>query len=365
MYLAYEYIQGTYGAETATCVHLLFVLRVRTQSWIHIHSNLPTLVKLIIEEQYSTSAVLDEDNLNLAPFLNVTTLRFVVKTATDLIEVMQRSEFPSLNSFCMIVDILLWEEVEQLFRALSRCKACQTLEEIEITCRVPAAAASRSLTVLAVRQLSCFTQLRKLRLSVPLSIYLDNDLFLKAMSSWPHIEALELDDPYPGLPAITFRGLFTALRLCPRLHTLRISVDAVNIDIDPTTESYRHPSPSCQFDVDSSPVKDAKAVAFIVFSMLPGVRMISHRRPRNIHRFGAKSTGTSNYCIVALVSQTQLSSSDPQGFRVAYFGHLCFRYGSIQAPVIIGKVDEFHGIPPHVFQILLSLIWIVSPSYIS
>ncbi|OJA19759.1 hypothetical protein AZE42_06782 [Rhizopogon vesiculosus] len=102
-------------------------LLLDSAAWTHL-SNLPTLVKLTIEEQDSDSAVLDEDNLNLAPFLNVTTLRFVVKTATDLIEVMQRSEFPSLNSFCMIVDILLWEEVEQLFRALSRCGGEQVLD---------------------------------------------------------------------------------------------------------------------------------------------------------------------------------------------------------------------------------------------
>ncbi|OJA19590.1 hypothetical protein AZE42_05655 [Rhizopogon vesiculosus] len=78
-------------------------------------SNLPTLVKVTIDGQYSSSAPLDQDNLNLTPFLNVTTLDFVVKTAADPIKVMQRSEFPSLNSFRVTVDVLSWAEAEQLF----------------------------------------------------------------------------------------------------------------------------------------------------------------------------------------------------------------------------------------------------------
>jgi len=49
---------------------------------------------------------------------------------------MQHSEFPSLKEFRLGVRDLRWEEAEQLFHALSQCKACQTLEHVFIAlCR--------------------------------------------------------------------------------------------------------------------------------------------------------------------------------------------------------------------------------------
>jgi len=45
--------------------------------------------------------------------------------------------------------------------------------------------------VTAVRQLLRFSQLQTLRLYVTCPIYLDNDLLLEAMSSWPHIRELK------------------------------------------------------------------------------------------------------------------------------------------------------------------------------
>ncbi|KAG2035834.1 hypothetical protein BDR03DRAFT_961689, partial [Suillus americanus] len=85
----------------------------------------------------------------------------------------------------------------------------------------------------------CFTQLRILRLTFPhCCTHLDNDLLLESMSSWPHLRYLDLKDPYQTRGAITFRGLFAALRQCPHLYELSLLIDAVNIDIDPTTESF-------------------------------------------------------------------------------------------------------------------------------
>ncbi|OAX33742.1 hypothetical protein K503DRAFT_869357 [Rhizopogon vinicolor AM-OR11-026] len=98
------------------------------------------------------------------------------------------------------------------------------------------------------------------------------------MSSWPHIRTLELADTRVNPPAITLRGLFAALRLCPDLHTLQIYLDAVNIDIDPEAELFQHTSLR-ELDICDSNVEDPKAVAYIIFSMLPCISsIISHRR---------------------------------------------------------------------------------------
>jgi hypothetical protein len=78
------------------------------------------------------------------------------------------------------------------------------------------------------------------------------------MSSWLHIRCLDLRDSRLYLQStITFRGLFAALRLCPHLCTLWLSMDAVNIDIDLEAESFQHP----------------EVVARIIFSMLPLCRL--------------------------------------------------------------------------------------------
>ncbi|OJA14270.1 hypothetical protein AZE42_12004 [Rhizopogon vesiculosus] len=62
---------------------------------------------------------MDWDHLYSAHFFNLTTLTFCVNTSTDVITVMQHSEFPSLKEFKMMVDELPCTEAEQLFHALS------------------------------------------------------------------------------------------------------------------------------------------------------------------------------------------------------------------------------------------------------
>ncbi|KAG1733809.1 hypothetical protein EDB19DRAFT_1191312 [Suillus lakei] len=177
--------------------------------------------------------------VNFRHFVNVTSLSIRVKTAAYFIAVMQHSELPSLKDFQIHVGVLPWADAEQLCCALSKRKEKQTLETIAILCdsrRLPEPS-DNSLTV--VPYFLSFTQLRNLRLSRTCCIHLDNDLLLEAASSWPHLRTLEI----AGLqvpPAVTFRGLFAALRLCPHLHRLEIFMDAVNIDIDPEAESFQH-----------------------------------------------------------------------------------------------------------------------------
>ncbi|OJA11043.1 hypothetical protein AZE42_07192 [Rhizopogon vesiculosus] len=87
-------------------------------------SNLPTLVKLDIHG-HGADHLLDQDNLNLAPFVNVTSFTFrpaapTFVTVANMITVLQRSEFPSLKESKLCVGDTPWAQAEQLFRALSQ-----------------------------------------------------------------------------------------------------------------------------------------------------------------------------------------------------------------------------------------------------
>lgn len=245
-------------------------------AWKHL-SNLPSLLKVSVREPRSASRwSLDRDIVNLAPFLNVTTLSFNVNTAAYAITVMQHSEFPSLKEFEMVADVLPCAEAEQLCRALSQCNAKQTLKHISIASHVPKVQESSCDSLTAVTQLLCFTNLRMVRLNLHYCIHMDNDLLLEVMSSWPHIRSLELMDSQTP-PAVTFRGLFAALPLCPHLHTLRILMDAVNIDINPSAETFQHTTLQ-KLDLTQSDVADAEVVARIIFFVLPRVDRILTRR---------------------------------------------------------------------------------------
>lgn len=92
------------------------------------------------------------------------------------------------------------------------------------------------------------------------------------MSCWPHIRFLALEDPRYREATITFRGLLTALRQCPLLKDLRLLIDMVNLDVDPTAESLRNTSLQT-WDVQSAEVVDTEAVVRIIFSLFP--RLVS------------------------------------------------------------------------------------------
>lgn len=247
-------------------------------TWEHL-SNLPTLLTL---EIWDDRCSLGWRNPKIAPFLNVTRLYFYTKTAAYTIAVTQQLEFPSLIQFEMEVFDLPWAEAEPLFHALSRYK---TLLHISISSR----RSSRNVQDLLgsfltpIRQFLCFTQLRTLRFNFPCCcINLDNNLLLEAMSSWPHIRMLEFMDPQ-AVPTVTFRGLFAALHRCPRLHTLDIPLNAVDIDIDPTAESFQHTSLQ-HLNLTSLDISDAKAVSRIIFSAFPSVDRIfpPNKRPSEV-----------------------------------------------------------------------------------
>ncbi|OJA13880.1 hypothetical protein AZE42_05404 [Rhizopogon vesiculosus] len=266
-----------------------------------------TLVTLAINEA-GADDLLDQGDLNFAPFLNLTalSLRFETLpavTAANITTVIQDSKFPLLKEFLFcVVEDFPWRQAELLFRALSQSKASQTLELVEITFCDSDEGFDNPLPV--IRQFLCFTQLRSLWIHVESSIYLDNDLLLEAMSSWPHIEFLSLEDVYQ--PTVTFHGLFAALRLCPHLHTLCVYMDAARIDINPEADSFQHPSLHT-LDLGASLIVDAAAVARIIFSMLPHVGEVVYDRSVG----GSSAWGRVNWHLqsFAAVDQTRIRGS--------------------------------------------------------
>ncbi|OJA13259.1 hypothetical protein AZE42_10666 [Rhizopogon vesiculosus] len=80
---------------------------------------------------------------------------------------MQHSELPSLKELKIIIDVLPWTKAEQqLFHALPLCKACETLESIDIFSYPPGQEEIHDKPLTAVRQFLCFLKLRTLRLSL-------------------------------------------------------------------------------------------------------------------------------------------------------------------------------------------------------
>ncbi|OAX35898.1 hypothetical protein K503DRAFT_339368 [Rhizopogon vinicolor AM-OR11-026] len=147
--------------------------------WKHF-SSLPTLVTLTISGE-GPNGLLDRDNLDFAPFLNLAALSFRFPPsrffpAANILTVMQHSKFPSLKEFELrdSGSGSPWseEQAEQFFRALSQFKA-QTLENIAISFH----SKHQDNPLIAISHFLCFTQLRRLQLSVHGSVYLDNDLF--------------------------------------------------------------------------------------------------------------------------------------------------------------------------------------------
>ncbi|KAG1750767.1 hypothetical protein EDB19DRAFT_1350237 [Suillus lakei] len=206
-------------------------------------------------------------------------LDFYVHTATYTIKALQCSEFPSLKQFEMHVQVMPWAEAEQLFCALSQCNACHTLEYIVIfsfDSDIDPEEESSDDSLTAITKFLRFTQLQTLGLVFEnYPVYLDNDILLRAMSSWPHIRYMTLANHQLRQPTVTFRGLFDALRLCPDLDSLQLHIDAINIDIDPETESFQHTSLH-SINVGFSNVEDIEAAAHIISSMLPCVEKVKH-----------------------------------------------------------------------------------------
>ncbi|KAG2144706.1 uncharacterized protein EDB93DRAFT_531534 [Suillus bovinus] len=242
-------------------------------AWKHL-STVPTLRDVsIFQESFSSPPFrLDTHNLESLTFLNVTTLRFSFAPITDITAIIQHSEFPSLKEFELADHVLPGAELLLLLRALSQCKACNTLEKISISDDDPEVQEPPGESFAVISELHCFTQLRTLRIYVRCSINLDNGLLFEAVSSWPQIRSLTLYDPYRRPPKVTFRGFFAVLSQCPYLQALHVGIDVVDIDINIEAESFQHTSLK-GMSFHYSPAVNTEAVARIIFAMLPNVQL--------------------------------------------------------------------------------------------
>ncbi|KAG1851815.1 hypothetical protein C8R48DRAFT_361086 [Suillus tomentosus] len=238
-------------------------------------SYVPTLLNLEIVRGCDDPPSLSERDVVNLTFLNLTSLSFrQLDDGADIIPVIQHSQFPSLKEFKLEANYLTSEAAERLFHALSHCNACQTLEQISICLfdeNFPEPQDEETLT--PVPHLLCFTQLRTLQLMFYDSwIYLDNDMLLQAMSTWPHIHILEINDSGDHVPSeVSLRGLFTALGLCPQLHTLRVPINLATIDINPDAEPIQHSLRSLALETSESEIADAETLARIISAWLPCV----------------------------------------------------------------------------------------------
>lgn len=244
-------------------------------AWRHI-SNLSTLTRVDVGDTRTDAtppSPLERDITNFSPFSNVTALSFLLHGAAYAITVMQHSQFPSLKEFKLDVSVLSSLEAEQLFRALSKCKACETLEKI-IVHSSHYDPQTNSLSV--IPYLLCFTQLRTLNLACyDFCINLDDDILLEAVSAWPHMRNLEIEDLRFDYSPITFRGIFTMLSLCPQLDTLRISIDTTAVDIDPDVEPAQHTSLRIlELKTFAHQIPNAETLARIIFSYLPRINEV-------------------------------------------------------------------------------------------
>ncbi|KAG1763397.1 hypothetical protein EDD22DRAFT_887385 [Suillus occidentalis] len=231
-------------------------------AWKHL-SNLPTLTGLTVNVRriHGTPPWLVEphDMVIFSPFLHLTSLSFTGDCAAYATTILQHLQIPSLKSFFIQEILLVSTEAERLFRALSHCK--QTLEELTVIFRECHDPQRNALTVIS--HLLSFTQLRTLQLC--------------AMSAWPHIHRLRIEDfGFRSSATVTFRGLFTAIRQCPQLESLQLLIDTFNIDIDPDAEPIQHTSfKRLDLETSYSYIGNAEVVARIIFNWFPCVDEVS------------------------------------------------------------------------------------------
>lgn len=247
-------------------------------AWRHI-SNLSTLTRVDVGDTLTDAtppSPLERDITNFSPFSNVTALSFLLHGAAYAITVIQHSQFPSLKEFKLDLSVLSSPEAEQLFRALSKCKACETLEKNFVYSLRHEYNDPQTNSLSVIPYLLCFTQLRTLDLACyDFCINLDDDILLEAVSAWPHMRNLEIEDLRFDYSPITFRGIFTMLRLCPQLDTLRISIDTTTVDIDPDVEPAQHTSLRIlELNSPGHQIPNAEALAHIIFSCLPRINWV-------------------------------------------------------------------------------------------
>ncbi|KAJ7488355.1 hypothetical protein FB451DRAFT_1025451 [Mycena latifolia] len=124
--------------------------------------------------------------------------------------------------------------------------------------------------------LCCFTNIRSLRIGVPLAFELDDATVLDIARAWPRLEDLELNSFCPLIKSqVTIQGLCAFAQHCPRLAILRISFDASavpNLEINARTFVPQHSLHTLY--PSSSPITAPLPVAKFLSTIFPNLRSI-------------------------------------------------------------------------------------------
>lgn len=258
----------------------LFCPVIDWAAWRHL-SNLSTLKKVDIVDMSSDTVLpwpLEWDTASFSPFSNVTTISFRLHSTAYAIPILQHSQFPSLKKFDIHVEVLSLPEAVQLFRVLSKCKACKTIEKIYISSRYRGGDNLSDDSLSVIPHLYCFPRLRSLHLSCfDFYLDLDDDFLLEITSTWPHMNCLKIEDCRFDHSPVTFQAVFAALRLCPQLRALRIAIDSTTtIDLDPDFELRQNPSlRMLDLRMSGMPqIPNAEALARTIFSSFPHLKQV-------------------------------------------------------------------------------------------
>ncbi|KAJ7105503.1 hypothetical protein C8R44DRAFT_589739, partial [Mycena epipterygia] len=135
-----------------------------------------------------------------------------------------------------------------------------------------------------LRPLLAFSNLRDVMVTVPAGFSFDDDFCTAMAKAWPKVEILHLETgghrlagDVPSLPSdVNITSLASFAQHCPRLHELRIAVDAVN-----TPESYPPPDAPrvvqtslVYLDVHYSPITSPPLVACFLSAIFPSLNSI-------------------------------------------------------------------------------------------
>ncbi|EIW81803.1 hypothetical protein CONPUDRAFT_164570 [Coniophora puteana RWD-64-598 SS2] len=293
-------------SRSVLCWKRLTVLHCREmtdEALVHI-ARLPTLQGLSIT-LYSTASFADtRSQVDGIPFGNVTTLKVIALNLKVFIAF-------TTEMALSLVDVELWitdndcsESAKESFDEIA--KGNRSLCNLRIlSCRdqdvlIPPdyshVIRGRTATISTFQPLFKFHQLRVLDVTFCCSMVLSDFDIMVLAYSFPLIEVLLLNANYgwESPSPITFVGILSVIRLCPKLQKLGIEFDATATDpiiTCPSPKTSQESTPVLimpkatdlkAFYVGNSPIKDAFLVGRYLSILMPNLDRIYGWKPRHM-----------------------------------------------------------------------------------
>ncbi|RDB17410.1 hypothetical protein Hypma_001754 [Hypsizygus marmoreus] len=250
-----------------------------------VFSSLATLPKLRILDLHMRS-------LELACFLSrtpkPTDFSSLVDLHVDLTELPEFCELLRCPGFQRLQALrifrsrenMVWD-LDPLFKALGQMRSTPTQMQMLHIVRTDDSPSylrppATTITKTTLTPLLAFAHLTELILDLDGSYDLD-DKFLKSMAlAWPAMRTLHLQDrTMHTVPETTLYGLTSLTAACPKLKSIMLRVNALDL---PTFQQLEDIIPSqnvCRLDVCTSPIRDPNQVATILALAFPGLEEIS------------------------------------------------------------------------------------------